>query len=268
MRVLTCHTFTMHAALGLLLLCGVAWAQETPDSLRALKHMCEVEELLVATFWNQTLATEGLLPEQVELFHEMRTRMKAGRCVYIDQAQALEDEEKALRVCIGEREKTFHSDFREAVASGDDALTELKKFNAHIESLKSKQSDTEAEERLRTSIAKLGQATTEHEGTWRELQESQTALNAKLAYYRNRLQVPFTIPAFEFPAGEPPPEFKEWKERYELQSVVNQARVEAARHEMEEAMRQAEEGMRTLEASVAELKAAVVSRKSRAVDNQ
>lgn len=241
----------MRAALCLLLLCVVAWAHETPDPLRALKHMCEVEELLVATFWNQTLAREGLIPEQIELFHEMRTRMKAGRCVYTDQAHALEDEESATRTCISEREKKVHDDYREAVASGTDALNELKKFNAHIESLESKESDTE--ERLQASVAKLGQATVEHERARRELQESGTALGTLLARFKERLTA--SIPAFVPPSKEAAAEFEKWREEYELQSAVNNERIMRAIQASNEAVREAEENMRAAEATILELKA-------------
>lgn len=263
MWVLTCHTPTMRAALGLLLLCVVAvGAQVELEGPRALDRMCEIEDLLTATFWNHTLAAQGATPEQIDDVHAIRMWITAGHCIYRDRIQAMEDEDKAKRVCIKEREQLLLTGFREATASNNDALIELKKFNARAEALRDKGRDKEAEERLQASIGRLGQATANHEGAWKEFHESREKLNAVLAGYRERLaRVAVGLPEFEHPSGEVPSEIKEWQEHYELQSVVNQARAEAARQEMEDAVRRASEVMQTMEANVAELRDAVSSRK-------
>lgn len=238
----------MRAALGLLLLCVAAGARADPIALQALEKVCEIEEFLSATYWNRTLAAQGATPEQIDDFHAMRTLMKAGRCVYADKARAIEDEDRAVRVCIDEKEKRLRDDFRDAISSNGDALAQLKAFNAHAESLKPKESEEEAGKRMQGSIAALGHATANHDDAMREFQDSQAELNAKLESYVDRL-IQAVFPPAEFTA-----DFKEWHE--------------GAGRRIEAAVQEAKVAMETADAAVAELKTAIASRTPRAVNDQ
>lgn len=248
----------MRAALCLLLLlCVTAGAQAGIDVPLAFTHMCEIEEFLAAAFWNQTLAKAGIAPENVAEFHTLRTLMKAGRCVYTEVAQAIENGESAPRTCVNEHDKkTLQDGFREALSVNDDALTELKRFNAHLDALRLKKSDKEAERRRQGSIATLGHATANHDDAMREFQESQAALNTKLAGYTDRLaRIAVGLPEFEPPSGEATAALTDWREKYELQSADNRERIAKARQQTEEALQRAEEGIQASDAAQRELDA-------------